>query len=88
VALCDQWYLKYSDEEWKNAVRDFVKSTFTCPSTQGYQQVLYTIDWLKDWGCSRSYGLGTKLPFDKQFLIESLSDSTIYMSYYTISYML
>ena len=49
---------------------------------------MYTIDWLKEWGCSRSFGLGTKLPFDPQYLIESLSDSTIYMAYYTISHYL
>ena len=47
-----------------------------------------TVDWLKEWGCSRSFGLGTKLPWDPQYLIESLSDSTIYMSYYTISHFL
>lgn len=46
------------------------------------------LDWLKEWGCSRSFGLGTRIPWDKQFLIESLSDSTIYMSYYTISNLL
>lgn len=28
--------------------------------------------------------IGTKLPWDKEYLIESLSDSTIYMAYYTI----
>ena len=30
-------------------------------------------------------GLGTRLPFDKEWLIESLGDSTIYMSYYIIA---
>jgi leucyl-tRNA synthetase len=30
--------------------------------------------------------LGTKLPFDDRYLIESLSDSTIYMAYYTIAH--
>ena len=34
--------------------------------------------------CSRTYGLGTRLPWDEQWLIESLSDSTIYMAYYTV----
>lgn len=38
--------------------------------------------------CSRSYGLGTKLPWDEQYVIESLSDSTIYMAYYTIAHLL
>ena len=31
---------------------------------------------------------GTKLPWDEQYLIESLSDSTIYMAYYTVAYLL
>jgi leucyl-tRNA synthetase len=34
------------------------------------------------------YGLGTKLPWDEQFVIESLSDSTIYNAFYTISHIL
>lgn len=46
------------------------------------------IDWLKEWGCTRTQGLGTKLPWDTQFVIESLSDSTIYMAYYTIAHFL
>lgn len=24
-----------------------------------------TVDWLREWGCSRSTGLGTKLPWDQ-----------------------
>jgi leucyl-tRNA synthetase len=40
------------------------------------------------WACSRSYGLGTRIPWDEQFLVESLSDSTIYMAYYTIAHLL
>ena len=47
-----------------------------------------TLDWLREWACSRSYGLGSRLPWDEQWLIESLSDSTIYMAYYTIAHYL
>jgi len=32
--------------------------------------------------------LGTRLPWDEQWLIESLSDSTIYMAYYTVAHLL
>ena len=32
--------------------------------------------------------MGTKLPFDDQYVIESLSDSTIYMAYYTVAHLL
>lgn len=47
-----------------------------------------TLDWLQEHACSRSYGLGTKIPWDKQYVIESLSDSTIYMAFYTVAYLL
>ncbi len=39
--------------------------------------------------CSRTYGLGTQMPdcfkSKEKWLIESLSDSTIYMAYYTVA---
>ena len=47
-----------------------------------------TLDWLHEHACSRSYGLGTKIPWDPQYVIESLSDSTIYMAYYTVAHLL
>lgn len=46
------------------------------------------LDWLKEWGCSRTTGLGTRVPWDEQFVIESLSDSTIYTAYYSIAHLL
>lgn len=46
------------------------------------------VGWLEKWAVSRAYGLGTKLPWDPEYLVESLSDSTIYMAYYTIAHML
>lgn len=67
---------------------DHVKNNFYCNSEVLKNDLIYTIDWLKEWGLSRSFGLGTKLPFDKQYLIESLSDSTIYMAFYTIAHFL
>ena len=45
----------------------------------------YYLNWLHDWACARRIGLGTPLPWDPQWLIEPLSDSTLYMSYYTIA---
>ena len=44
--------------------------------------------WLNKWACARTYGLGSKIPWDPTFLVESLSDSTIYMSYYTVAHLL
>lgn len=31
---------------------------------------------------------GTKIPWDEQYLVESLSDSTIYPAYYCVAYLL
>lgn len=89
VAYLDQWYLKYGEEEWKAAVQQWIRSgkfeTYT-PAIAGAFE--HTLAWLQEWACSRSFGLGTALPWDPQFVIESLSDSTIYMAYYTIAHLL
>lgn len=69
-------------------MKGHVNNTLNCFDSAVKLNFQTTIDWLKEWGCSRSFGDGTFLPFDKQFLIESLSDSTIYMAYYTVSHFL
>ena len=48
----------------------------------------YTLGWLQQWALSREFGLGTRLPADPAYLIESLSDSSIYMAYYTVAHFL
>ncbi|KDN49221.1 leucyl-tRNA synthetase [Tilletiaria anomala UBC 951] len=87
VALCDQWYLDYGEEGWKKQALELVKNLnlFTSETRNGFEGVL---GWLHQWACARSYGLGTKLPWDHQFLVESLSDSTIYMAYYSVAHLL
>jgi leucyl-tRNA synthetase len=45
----------------------------------------YVVDWLKERACARKSGLGTRLPWDQDWIIESLSDSVIYTAYYIIS---
>ncbi|XP_064636547.1 leucine--tRNA ligase, cytoplasmic-like isoform X2 [Lineus longissimus] len=87
VALCDQWYLDYGNEEWKNKTRRVLDQLETY-GEDVRRNFAATLDWLQEHACSRSYGLGTKLPWDKQYLIESLSDSTIYMAYYTVAHIL
>eukprot|EP00438_Fugacium_kawagutii_P008240 Skav226259 [mRNA] locus=scaffold2708:111537:123105:- [translate_table: standard] len=87
VALCEQWYLKYSDEAWTKRVREHVEGDFEMFSEASKNALAHAVGWLGDWACSRTFGLGTKLPWDEQWLIESLSDSTIYMAYYTIAHL-
>ena len=50
-----------------------------------WQWFFSTIEWLNDWPCARRSGMGTKLPWDKDWIVETLSDSTIYMAYYNVS---
>ncbi len=86
VALVDQWYLVYGEEEWKNFVLKHIHSeNFNAYSQSTLKAINDKVCWLKEWGCSRTFGLGSHIPWDKQYLIESLSDSTIYMAYYTIA---
>lgn len=89
VAYIDQWYLPYGDPVHQKKVFDHVNSDQFNPYNSLVRDAFQkAIEWLKDWGCSRSFGLGTRLPWDEKYLIESLSDSTIYMAYYTVAHYL
>ncbi|KAF1745242.1 hypothetical protein MXB_554 [Myxobolus squamalis] len=87
VSLCDQWYISYDNEDWKKEVRVAFENMNTF-SADVRNNFFATIDWLHEHACARLYGLGTKVPWDKQYHVESLSDSTIYMAYYTVAHLL
>lgn len=89
VALTDQWYLAYGDSEWAAIVSKHIHSdSFNGYNDRIMEKFDQVLGWLKEWACSRQFGLGTQLPWDQQWVIESLSDSTIYMAYYTIAHYL
>jgi leucyl-tRNA synthetase len=46
------------------------------------------VNWIREWPCARKIGLGTPLPWDKDWIVETLSDSTIYMAFYTIAHII
>lgn len=87
VALCDQWYLDYGDEKWKEQAGKALEKINTYHE-EVRKNFVGCLNWLHEHACSRTYGLGTKLPWDEQWLIESLSDSTIYMAYYTVAHLI
>src|SRR5271167_673808 len=72
--------VKYSDNSLLGEL-----NTYMVETRHAFEK---TLDWLNQWACARTYGLGSRLPWDPQYLVESLSDSTIYMAYYTIAHML
>jgi len=88
VALTDQWYLSYGQDDWKQKVEEHVETKLETFGEGVKRALLSTIAWLKEWACSREFGLGTKLPWDEKFVIESLSDSTIYMAFYGVAHIL
>ncbi len=82
--LENQWFLNYSNPEWKSRTRTLIERADVFPP-EAREWFYSTIEWLNDWPCARRSGMGTRLPWDKEWLVETLSDSTIYMAYYTIS---
>lgn len=82
AVLKDQWFIDYSPQWLKESAHDLVNSMFYYP--EFYRTAMNdAVDWLKERPCARRRGLGTKLPFDTRWTIESLSDSTIYPAVYS-----
>ena len=82
--LSNQWFLNYGDKDWKEkATLCFDKMSILPQEIRG--EFNYVIGWLRERACARQHGLGTKLPWDKDWIVESLSDSVIYMAYYILA---
>lgn len=81
--LKDQWFLNFSALDWKEKAFKCLNSMQIVPKKYrlNFEKIF---NWLEKRPCARKRGLGTELPFDKEWIIESLSDSTIYMAFYTI----
>ena len=82
--LQDQWFLNYSNPEWKEKAKNLLSKMKIYPeeARKWFEDV---IDWLHDWACTRKTGLGTPLPWAKDWIVETLSDSTIYPAFYTVN---
>ena len=82
AVLNDQWFIDYSPEWLKEKAHELVNSMKFYPEL--YRKLMNdAVDWLKERPCARRRGIGTKLPFDDEWVIESLSDSTLYPIIYT-----
>jgi leucyl-tRNA synthetase len=86
VAYIDQWYINYGDEKLTNEVNNYIDNKLTTNNDKVKHNLKHSSNWIKEWSCSRSYGLGEKL-LDTDYVIDSLSDSTIYMAFYTIAHL-
>ncbi len=80
-----QWFLDYLSPGWKDKAWKALNEMSIVPET--FRNLFEaTFDWLTQRPCARKRGIGTRLPFDPDWIIESLSDSTIYMAFYTIAH--
>ncbi len=85
AVLAGQWFLDYESPGWKDKAWDALNSMGIIPEAF---RIMFesTFDWLAQRPCARKRGIGTPLPFDPEWIIEALSDSTIYMAFYTIAH--
>jgi leucyl-tRNA synthetase len=85
AVLAGQWFLDYESPGWKDKAWDALNTMAIIPDNF---RIMFesTFHWLAQRPCARRRGIGTPLPFDHDWIIEALSDSTIYMAFYTIAH--
>lgn len=83
VALCEQWFLDYGASDWR-ALSKRCLSKMRLFQDEVRAEFEKTMDGLEEHACSRTDGLGSRIPWDRRFLIENMSDSNINMAYYTV----
>jgi leucyl-tRNA synthetase len=81
----DQWFIRYSDEKITSETKKHTTEMLIKPK-QYKDNIQGVLDWFQDRACARMGNwLGTKLPFDKKWTVEPISDSTLYPIYYLVS---
>ncbi len=82
----DQWFLAYDDPKWKNQTLRSLNSINFVPAEvrKDFEKAVFN---MKKRAVGRSRGIGVKLPWNDSQIIDSLSDSTIYTAFYTISHL-
>ncbi len=81
----DQWFIKYSNPELKERSKEQIKEMHIYPE-EYHQNMPKVIDWFGDRACARlGNWQGSRLPFDGKWIIEPISDSTLYPVYYIVS---
>lgn len=83
----DQWFIDYANPEWKQEAKECFEGMNVAPEN-ARKRMEYAINWLKEKPVTRGSGLGTRFIFDRKKMIDALSDSTIYMAYYTIAHLI
>ncbi len=84
-----QWFINYNLDWLKKSAREvLLRNELRIFPSKYAKQFIDVLDWLEKRPCARKRGIGTRLPWDQGWIIESLSDSTIYMAFYTIAHII
>ena len=84
----DQWFINYADPEVKTGSKQHTTQMSIWPKSYA-GNIGTIIDWFRERPCARKgRWLGTPLPFDREWIIEPISDSTLYPAFYTINHIL
>ena len=81
----DQWFITYSDGALTEKSKQCAHQMYVAPDS--YKKNLPgVLDWFMDRSCARMGNwIGTRLPFDDKWIVEPISDSTLYPVYYLVS---
>lgn len=82
--LQGQWFLNYAGAEAKSKASALLEKMDYLPRALKHTQK-GLLDWVQRRPCARRRGLGTPLPQDPEWVVESLSDSTIYQIFYPLA---
>ncbi len=81
----DQWFIDYGNKELTEKTSAHCRDMEIYPP-EYYANIHGVLDWFRERACVRQGNwLGTKFPFDEKWIIEAISDSTLYPAYYIIS---
>lgn len=81
----DQWFIDYGNGDLTERTREHCRDMEIYPS-EFYENIHATLDWFRERACVRQGNwLGTRFPLDDKWIVEAISDSTLYPLYYIIS---
>jgi leucyl-tRNA synthetase len=81
----DQWFINYADENLTARTSEHCRGMDIYPSEYA-NNVHGVLEWFRERACVRQGNwLGTRFPFDDKWIIEAISDSTLYPVYYLVS---
>ncbi|MDR1954592.1 MAG: leucine--tRNA ligase [Candidatus Methanoplasma sp.] len=81
----DQWFIDYANEDLTERTSEHCKDMEIYPP-EFYNNVHATLRWFRERACVRQGNwLGTRFPLDNKWIIEAISDSSLYPLYYLIS---